>query len=229
MNEELKKLVGTKAADLVRDGMVVGLGTGSTAKYAIMRLGERVRNEKIKIIGIATSKASAELARKEGLTLSTLDENQVIDLTIDGADEVDPNLDLIKGMGGALLWEKIVASCTKREVIIIDDSKLVDVLGTKSPLPVEVLAFGWKKVQRALANFDCKPTLRMKEGKPFITDGGNFTIDCKFERIEEPRELERDINNIPGVIENGLFLGIAETILVGGKEGVEEIHRRKKS
>lgn len=228
MNEELKNLVGTKAADLVRDGMVVGLGTGSTAKYAIMRLGERMRKKEINVIGIATSKASAELAKKEGIPLATLDEHQLIDITIDGADEVDPNLDLIKGMGGALLWEKIVASCTKREIIIIDESKLVDVLGTKSPLPVEVLTFGWKKVLRTLAKYECKAVLRMKEGKRFITDSGNYIIDCKFERIEEPGVLEKDINNIPGVIENGLFLGIAETILVGGAGGVEEIHRRKK-
>jgi ribose 5-phosphate isomerase A len=228
MNEELKKLVGTKAADLVRDGMVVGLGTGSTAKYAIMRLGERMRKKEINIIGIATSNASAELAKTEGIPLATIDEHQLIDMTIDGADEVDPNLDLIKGMGGALLWEKIVASCTKREIIIIDESKLVDVLGTKSPLPVEVLTFGWKKVLRTLATYECKPVLRMKEGKRFVTDSGNYIIDCKFERIEEPGVLEMDINNIPGVIENGLFLGIAETILVGGAGGVEEIHRRKK-
>jgi ribose 5-phosphate isomerase A len=228
MNEELKNLVGTKAADLVRDGMVVGLGTGSTAKYAIMRLGERMRKKEINVIGIATSKASAELAKKEGIPLATLDEHQLIDITIDGADEVDPNLDLIKGMGGALLWEKIVASCTKREIIIIDESKLVDVLGTKSPLPVEVLTFGWKKVLRTLAKYECKAVLRMKEGKRFITDSGNYIIDCKFERIEEPGVLEKDINNIPGVIENGLFLGIAETILVGGAGGVEEIHRQKK-
>jgi len=228
MSEELKKLVGTKAADMVTDGMVVGLGTGSTAKYAIMRLGERIRKEKIKFIGISTSKASSELAKKECIPLSTLEEHQVIDLTIDGADEVDPNLDLIKGLGGALLWEKVIASCTKKEVIIIDDSKLVDTLGTKSPLPVEVLQFAWKKVFRTLPKFKCKPILRMKEGKPFITDSGNYIIDCKFVEITDPFTLEKEINNIPGVVENGLFLGLAEVILVGSSSGIEEIHRRKK-
>jgi ribose 5-phosphate isomerase A len=228
MSEELKKLVGTKAADMVKTGMVVGLGTGSTAKYAIMRLGERIRKEKLKIIGISTSKASSDLAKKEGIPLSTLEEHQVIDLTIDGADEVDPNLDLIKGLGGALLWEKVIASCTLKEVIIIDDSKLVDTLGTKAPLPVEVLSFAWKKVQKTLIKFKCKPVLRMRDGKPFITDSGNYIIDCKFTEIKDPFTLEHEINNIPGVVENGLFLGLAEVILVGSSSGVEEIHRRKK-
>jgi len=228
MSEELKKLVGERAADMVKTGTVVGLGTGSTAKYAIMRLGERMRKEGLKITGISTSKASSELAQKEGIPLSTLEEHQHIDLTIDGADEVDPELNLIKGLGGALLWEKIVASCTKREVIIVDESKLVDKLGTKAPLPVEVLQFGWKKVQRTLEGFGCKPALRMKDGKPFITDSGNYIIDCRFEGIKDPRKLEKDINNIPGVIENGLFIGIADTIVVGSASGVREIKRKKK-
>jgi len=225
MSEELKKIVGESAADMVEDGMVVGLGTGSTAKYAILRLGTRMREEGIKIVGISTSKASSDLAKKEGIPLSTLDEYQVIDLTIDGADEVDPELNLIKGMGGALLWEKIVASCTKREVIIVDDSKMVDVLGTRSPLPVEVLRFGWKKVQKSMKLQGCDPVLRLRDGKPFITDGGNYILDCRFAEILNPKTLEIEINNIPGVIENGLFLDIADTIVVGSKDGVKMIRR----
>lgn len=225
MSEDLKKKVGERAADMVEDGMVVGLGTGSTAKYAIIRIGQRMRNEGIKIIGISTSKASSDLAHKAGIPLSTLDEHQEIDITIDGADEVDPEFNLIKGMGGALLWEKIVASCTKREVIIVDDSKMVEVLGTKSPLPVEVLPFGWKKVRSTLRLMGCDPVLRRNDDKPFITDSGNYILDCRFTEILNPKTLEIEVNNIPGVIENGLFLGIAETIIVGGKDGVKVLKR----
>jgi ribose 5-phosphate isomerase A len=225
MSEELKKLVGEAAAGMVEDGMVVGLGTGSTAKYAIMKIGQRVRDEGIKVIGISTSKASSDLAKKEGIPLSSLDEYQEIDLTIDGADEVDPEFNLIKGMGGALLWEKIVASCTKKEVIIVDQSKIVNVLGSKSPLPVEVLTFGWKKAEHSLKLFGCEPVLRKREGKPFITDGGNYIIDCRFTEILNPKTLEMEINNLPGVIENGLFLDIADTVVVGTKDGVKFLRR----
>jgi ribose 5-phosphate isomerase A len=224
--DELKRLVGEKAAELVQDGTVVGLGTGSTVFFTVKKLGQRVKEEGLDIIGISTSEATSKLANELGIKLSTLNEHPDIAITIDGADEVDPNLDLIKGMGGALLWEKIVASCTEHEVIIVDGSKMVNKLGTNSPLPVEVLPFGWIKVQNVLKGFACDPVLRKKGKDPYQTDSGNFILDCRFNGIDDPVKLEASINNIPGVVENGLFLGIAKTVFVGRDGKVEEIKRK---
>lgn len=223
--EALKRLAGEKAVEWVKDGMVVGLGTGSTVHYAILKLGRMVCEKEIAIIGIPTSKATEKLAVTHGITLGTLEEHPVIDLTIDGADEIDMNLDLIKGMGGALLREKIVASVSKEVIIIADESKHVKMLGTRSPLPVEVLPFARATVQRRLEPLCKEARLRSRDGLTFVSDNGNHIIDCRFESIPEPAELERTLNMMPGVVENGLFLGIADRAVLGTGNGVKVLER----
>jgi ribose 5-phosphate isomerase A len=155
------------------------------------------------------------------IPLSTLEEHPQIDVTIDGADEVDPNLNLIKGMGGALFREKIVASASKTEVIVVDPSKMVEILGTKSPLPVEVSSFGWKICFKKLEELGCSPSLRKKGEETLISDNGNYIIDCTFDKIDDPKTLESLINNIPGVIENGLFLGLTDLVIMGAEDGCQ--------
>jgi len=218
----LKQIAGEKAVEYVKDGMVVGLGTGSTVFYAIKKIGERVKNG-LDIIGIPTSVETEKLAKQIGIQLSTLEEHPVIDVTIDGADEIDKKLNLIKGMGGALLREKIVASASKKEIIIADDSKLVDMLGTKSPLPVEIARFGWSYAAKKISELGCNVGLRKKNGEVFITDNGNYILDCKFHQIDKPKEMEQKINLIPGVLENGLFIGLADVAVVAGEDGVRII------
>lgn len=214
-----KKAAAEAAIDLVKDGMIVGLGTGSTANHAIEGLGRRV-GAGLRIKGVATSKATEQLARKVGIPITTLEEVGEVDLTIDGADEVDPSFNLIKGMGGALLREKIVAFASKQEVIIVDDSKLVEVLGKKSPLPVEVLPFGHTKTRDALESLGCKASLKGGSA-PFLTDNGNLIYECRFEGIEDAEMLEAEIDLIPGVVESGLFIDLATTVVVASAQGVE--------
>jgi ribose 5-phosphate isomerase A len=211
-------VAGERAVEFIRDGMVVGLGTGSTTYYAIKRLGMMV-SEGMDIIGIPTSQKTQKVAVESGITLSTLEEHPKIDVTIDGADEVDPNLDLIKGMGGALLWEKIVASVSEAEIIVVDPSKVVDILGSKSSLPVEVCKFGWKSTNEKLKALGCHSKLRMVKDSAFITDSGNYIIDCSFLPINNPSKLESDINMIPGIVENGLFLGLSDVVIIGNEDG----------
>lgn len=219
-NDEMKRAVAEKAVDeYVKNGMTVGLGTGSTAYYAIRRLGERVKEEGLNITCTATSVRSEELAKEFGLTVLDVDDVASIDVTIDGADEVDPNMQLIKGLGGALIREKIVAAASQSEVIIVDETKLVDQLGVECPLPVEVLRFGHGKTKYALELQGCKATLRMDDQSPFLTDNGNYIYDCKFESIKNPFFLESRINVIPGTVDNGLFLNTATTVLVSHKDG----------
>lgn len=228
--ERLKAMVGRAGADMVRDGDVVGLGTGSTAKFAIERLGERVR-EGLRISGIPTSVESETLARRLNIPLTTLEEHPEIDTTIDGADEVDPNFDLIKGLGGALLREKIVAYATRTEIIVVDSSKLVERLGTKAPLPVEVATYGHSAIARRLAALGCQPTLRRARGggqAPFVTDNGNHIYDCRFPGIPSAGDLERSIDSIPGVVECGLFVGLASVVITGSDKGLE-VRRRSTS
>lgn len=219
-NDEMKKAVAEKAVnEYVKDGMIVGLGTGSTAYYAIKRLGERVKEEGLNITCTATSVRSEELAKEFGLTVLDVDDVTHIDVTIDGADEVDPNMQLIKGLGGALIREKIVAAASQSEVIIVDETKLVETLGTKCPLPVEVLKFGHKKTKYALQLQGCEAKLRTVDQQPFVTDNGNYIYDCQFESIQNPFFLESRINVIPGTVDNGLFLNTATTVLVSHKDG----------
>ena len=217
---EMKKIVAEKAVDtFVKDGMNVGLGTGSTAYFAIKRIGQLVADG-YDLTCVATSVQSENLARESGIRVVDLDEIDKLDVTIDGADEVDPKMQLVKGLGGALLREKIVAAATVREVIIVDESKLVEKLGTKAPLPVEVLRFGHEHTRYALERQGCKPELRMRDGEPFVTDGGNYIYDCRFpEGISNPFFLESRIDVIPGVVENGLFLNTAFDVLVSRQDG----------
>jgi len=176
-------------------------------------------------LAVATSLQTEKLAKEEGIPLTTLEEHPVIDLTIDGADEVDPKLNLIKGLGGALLREKIVAKASKQEIIVVDDSKLVKTLGTKAPLPVEVLPFAWKPLEKELEKLGCKPRLRVKDGERFLTDQGNYIFDCYFSSIKDPYALEQKLNNIPGVIEHGLFLDLADMVIVASSSGVKILQR----
>lgn len=218
---EMKKIVAETAVDTyVKDGMNVGLGTGSTAYYAIKRIGQLVTENGYKLTCVATSVQSEELAKECGITVVDIDDVDKLDVTIDGADEVDPKMNLVKGLGGALLREKIVAAATVKEIIVADESKLVPKLGTKSPLPVEVLRFGNKHTSFGLRRQRCEPVLRMKDGKPFITDGGNYIYDCRFpEGIDNPFFVESRIDVIPGVVENGLFLNTAFEVLICDTEG----------
>ncbi len=218
--EELKKLAGEKAVDHIQDGMIVGLGTGSTIEYSLKKLGKLVRNG-LKIKGIPTSIHTKRIAIQEQIPLTSLDLYPVIDITIDGADEVDSDLNLIKGGGGALAREKIIAFNSTKVIIVIDDSKVVKALGIDFPLPVEVMKFGWTSTQKTLEELGCNVELRKVMGnEPYITDNSNYILDCEFERIEEPEQLEIKINNIPGVVENGLFIGLVDEVIVGGKQGI---------
>ncbi len=218
--EELKKIAGEKAVEHIEDGMIVGLGTGSTVEYTLRKLGTLVRDG-LKIKGIPTSIHTQRIAKGEQIPLITLEENPVIDVTIDGADEVDSNMNLIKGGGGALLREKVIAFNSKKVIIVIDDSKVVKALGIDIPLPVEVVKFGWTSTKKTLENFGCNVVLRKIMGEePFITDNSNYILDCEFERIAEPEQFEVDLNNIPGVVENGLFIGLVDEVIVGGKQGI---------
>jgi ribose 5-phosphate isomerase A len=227
-NEAEKEAAGRAAAKLVRDGDIVGLGTGSTAYFAVVALGERVKAG-LKIIGIPTSDKTADLARQLGIPLTTLDEHPEIDITIDGADEVDPKLNLIKGGGGALLREKVVASASKKMVVVADSAKIVPMLG-KFPLPVEVISFARTVVEKKIVSLGASPKLRMKpDGSPFLTDGGNQILDCSFGKIADPAALALTLNNIPGIVEHGLFIGLASLALVGRGDRVEELRDRRNS
>lgn len=220
--DRLRKKAGEKAAEYVKNNQVVGLGTGRTVKWTIMKLGELVRTEGLKIVGIPTSKDSERLAKKVGIPLTDLVAKPVIDITIDGADEVDPDLNLIKGHGGALTREKIVASCSKKEIIVVDYKKIVKLLGTEKALPVEVLPFAWNVCQISMAALNSKPVLRMEnDKKEYVTDNGNYILNCKFDGITNPLQLEQEIINTPGVVENGLFLNLVNKVIVASKDGVE--------
>jgi ribose 5-phosphate isomerase A len=222
--DEAKALVGARAAALVESGMAVGLGTGSTSTMFIKSLGERVKNEGLKIRCVASSDASASLGRSLGMEVVTLNELPELDLYIDGADEVAPGLALIKGGGAALLREKIVASAAKKFVCVVDSTKLVEKLG-KFPLPVEVVKMALPLVERRLAELGLNPEQRMlKDGSgPLLTDEQNYILDCHCDVIENPEETAAEIRSIVGVVEHGLFLGMASFALVAGEDGVTEL------
>ena len=221
-NEEEKEAAGRAAARLVRDGDIVGLGTGSTAYFAVAALGERVKSG-LKIIGIPTSVRTADVARAVGIPLTTLGEHPEIDITIDGADEVDPKLNLIKGGGGALTREKVIATASKKMVVVADSGKLVPVLG-KFPLPVEVIAFARTVVEKKIVSLGGSPKLRVKaDGSPFVTDNGNQILDCGFGKIADPPALARELSGTPGLVEHGLFIGLAKLVIVGRGDSVDEM------
>lgn len=216
-----KKIAGECAADRVAHDMIVGLGTGSTACFAIARLAERVREEGLRIRCIPTSERSAALARELGIPLTGFAEALRVDVTIDGADEVDPAFNLVKGGGGALLREKLVASASEAEVIVVDEGKLKERLGA-FPLPVEVVPFGWQLTQRRLQALGCDARFRSTDQGPFVTDNGNYIVDCSFGEIADPPGLEREIVGACGVVECGLFTRLATRVIIGKSDGTLE-------
>ncbi|MWV43630.1 ribose-5-phosphate isomerase RpiA [Paenibacillus sp. HJL G12] len=213
----LKQLAAEKAVEYVKDGMRIGLGTGSTAYWAIKKLGERVK-EGLSVQAVATSKASEKLALEQGIPLIPFDRIDGLDLTIDGADELDRGLHLIKGGGGALLREKIVAYHSKELIIIADESKLVDKLGS-FPLPVEIVPFANEWTMASLQEMGAKPMLRTEDEHIYVTDNGNYIADCRFGVIENPKELHQTLLALPGVVDNGLFLGLAARAVIGHSDG----------
>jgi len=229
--EEAKRKAALEAVKHVKDCFIVGLGSGSTAAYAIEALGERIRRENLNILGVPTSYQAFLLAVKHRIAVTTLEEHHIINLTIDGADQVDAELNLIKGMGGALAREKIVASASKQNIIIADESKKVKVLGENDhPVPIEVLPFAISLVKRRIEEIGGKPILREGKGKvgPVITDNGNVIIDANFGPIEKPAVLEKRLKMIPGVVETGLFVGLADIAYLGTSSAVEKMEIKRK-
>ena len=218
--DALKRMAAIAAMDYVRDGHIVGLGTGSTARHAIAALGERVRAG-LTIKGVPTSEETADLARRIGIPLLSYEEAWSIDVAIDGADQVDPQLNLIKGGGGALLREKIVAAAARQLIIVVDHTKRVPVLGNSCPLPVEVIPFGWPNTARCIETLGGKAVIRERRGRIFTTESGHYILDLHVGHIEDPAGLETRLNRIPGVVENGLFVGRTNLLIVGTPRGVE--------
>lgn len=229
LTERGKEAAGEHAAGRVRSGMVLGLGTGSTVAFFLEALGRRLREGDLsEVVGVPTSERTETHARELEIPLTSLASAGQLDLTVDGADEVDPDLNLIKGMGGALIREKMVAQATRHLLIIVDEGKLVEKLGTRSPLPVEVLAFGWESHRPFLEAMGAHPELRRGEdGKPLRTDNGNLILDCHFSQgISDARGLERALSARAGIVGSGLFLGMAQEVLVGGEGGVSSQLRK---
>ncbi|BFT73476.1 ribose 5-phosphate isomerase A [Paenibacillus sp. P36] len=217
-----KRTAAEKAVEYIQDGMTVGLGTGSTAYWAIQQIGKRVLSG-LQIKAVATSVQSENLAKELGIPLIPFSEVEEIDVTIDGADEVDGAWNLVKGGGGALLREKIIASSSKQLIIVVDESKVVDQLG-KFHLPVEVVKFAYELTRNKLSALGCEPKMRMIDQQPFTTDNGNYILDCDFKQIKRPSECHDAINRIPGVVDNGLFIKMAARVIVGYQDGsVEEL------
>ncbi|MEM2262733.1 MAG: ribose 5-phosphate isomerase A [Candidatus Bathyarchaeia archaeon] len=231
-NEELEKAkrnAALEAVKHVKDGFVIGLGSGSTVTYAAEEIGRRIRSEGLNVKAVPTSYQALMLALKNGIPITTLDENPTLDLTIDGADQIDENLNLIKGMGGALTREKIVASASKTLIIIADWRKKAKRLGENDqPVPIEVLPFASSPVIRKISMLGGKPTIREGAGKvgPIITDNGNFIIDANFGPIEKPAELEKKLKTIPGIVETGLFIEMADIVYLGKHDSVERLKRK---
>lgn len=224
---ELKRQAAERAVELVENGMKLGFGTGSTAWHVLEAIAARRRAGELgRIVGVPTSDETRRHAAELGIPVATLDEEPHLDLTLDGADEVDPRLDLIKGLGGALLWEKIVAAATDRLVIVVDPSKLVDRLGSRAPLPVEVVPFGWRTLLPPIRALGAEPVLRRGEdGEPFRTDGGHYILDCRFDGGLDGPQVERRLLALPGVVETGLFIGMADTVVVGTEQGPRILRR----
>ena len=219
--DELKRAAALKAVDYVKDGMVVGLGTGSTAKHMVIALGEKVKAG-LTLRGVPTSQETAALAKQCGITLIDQDSRWITDVAIDGADQVDPAFNLIKGGGGALLKEKIVAASAKQFIVLVDHTKRVPVLGGSFPLPVEVVPFGWGNTVRYIESLTKgRVVLREHNRTPFKTESGNLIVDVHLARIDRPQDLEIALNHIPGVVETGLFIGRTDILIVGTPDGIE--------
>ena len=230
MNEttqELKQQAAECAVEFVKSGMVVGLGHGSTAIFAVQHIAQLLQSDRLRnILGVACSLQVEDEARQLGIPLTTLDEHPIIDVTIDGADEVDPNLDLIKGGGGALLREKIVAQASRREIIVVDESKLSPALGTRWPVPVEVVPFGWRMQALYLESLGAHVSARQNsDGTFFKTDQGNLILDCKFGPLSQPPQLAAKLNTRTGIVEHGLFIDLATDVIVANAKGVRHLKR----
>ncbi len=224
--DPFKQQAAERAVEFIESGMVVGLGVGSTAIFAVRRLAQLIQEGKLKdILGIPCSIQTGEEAARLGILLTTLDEHPVVDLTIDGADEIDPYFNLIKGGGGALLREKIVAQASQREIIVGDEGKLSPVLGTKWAVPVEVIPFGWRPQALYLESLGARVVLRQKEGMTYHTDQGNVILDANFGPIPDPAELAARLADRAGIVEHGLFLGLATDLIVAGPAGVSHLTR----
>ncbi|MBE9478495.1 MAG: ribose 5-phosphate isomerase A [Chloroflexi bacterium] len=225
--DALKKMAGEKAVEYVESGMVVGLGYGSTAIHALRRIGELIRQGELDgIQAIPTADLFAEEARRAGIPLTSLEEHPRIDVTIDGADEVDPELNLIKGGGGALLREKIVAQATTLNIIVVDEQKLSPVLGTNFDLPVEIIPFGWRSMEEYLRSLGAESQLRTKtDGTPFITDSGNYILDGHFGPIDDPYALSAELKSRAGIVEHGLFLDLASEVIIAAGDGIRSLKR----
>ena len=223
----LKQKAGWYAVDFVESGMVLGLGHGSTAVFAVRCIAQLLREGRLRdVLGVPCSRQVEAEAQELGIPLTTLDQHPTVDLTIDGADEVDPDLNLIKGGGGALLREKIVAQASRREVIVVDESKLSPALGTHWPVPVEVAPFGWRTQSAYLESLDAQATLRVEnDGTPFRTDQENLILDCHFGPISDPARLAARMNQRAGIVEHGLFLGLATDVIVAGAGGIRHLKR----
>ena len=217
-----------RALEFVSNGSRIGLGSGRAAQAFVRALAERVRSGDLQVCGVPTSEETASLAQREGIPLLTLAAAGILDLTVDGADEVDPGLDLIKGYGRALVREKIVAASSRRLVILVGEEKLVPRLGTRGKLPVEVLPFALPLCERRLSELGCRPVPYLKAGSLFVTDNGNHILDCQIEPSDDARRLENAIRVIPGVVGTGLFLEIADTVLVGNRADLRLIEEKRR-
>lgn len=225
--ENAKKRATAEAVKHVKEGFIVGLGSGTTVAYALQELGKRIKEEKLHIHGVPTSHQAFLLAVQNNVPITSLDEYPLLNVTIDGADQVDEKLNTIKGMGGALTREKIVAYVSNMNVIVVDETKLTEKLGVNQPVPIEVLPFALSPVMAKLKKIGSKPILRQAEKKlgPVVTDNGNFILDVDCGGIDNPRELNQTLKVIPGVVETGLFVGMADIVYVGGKESVRKLEK----
>ncbi len=223
--DRLKREAARRALDYVRDGMVLGLGSGTTSEIFVAELGERVRAG-LRVSGVPSSRKIEAMAARAGVPLASLDDHPRLDLDVDGADEIEPRtLSLIKGGGGSLLREKLVAVACRQVLIVGDESKLVETLGQRWPVPVEVVRFGWRATAERLARLGCRPELRIRDGAPFVTDEHHHVLDCHFGPIADPPDLAEQIKLTVGVVEHGLFIGIAHRALVAGRDGVRVLER----
>lgn len=226
--KQLKEFAAISAVDFVRSGMVIGLGHGSTTDFAVRHLGKLIENGELQdILAVPCSRASGLKAMDAGIPLTTLEENPTVDLTIDGADEVDPQMNLIKGRGGALLRERIVAQVCTREIIIVDETKVSPVIGTKCPVPVEVIPFGWTSQAIFLEQLGARVALRKKkDGEVFTTEEGNFIIDCRFGPLDRPHDTADMLSRRAGIVAHGIWLGVATDIIIAGKKGLRHLKRQ---
>ena len=228
--DELKQKTACQAVEFIESGMIVGLGTGSTTAFAVIRIGERLKSGDLKnIVGIPTSIRTEKLAGDLNIPLCSLDDQPDIDVTIDGADEVDPDLNLIKGGGGALLWEKVVAQASRRNIIIVDQSKLSPCLGTHWAVPIEVIPFAVKTEENFLKSLGAAVTLRTAEGgQPYKTDQDNFILDANLGEIADPNGIAARLNQRAGIVEHGLFLGLASDVIVSAEDDIRHLKRNDK-